>query len=398
MRDRRGRSTRAADRYLDAAAGGAARRALPRERGADRVPASPAPRSGRPVDAAHPAPTPSAPCATERSSARAGAPGRHEPPTAPGPRRTSRTRRWDAPQLDHLDRCAAHGRRPTQVAGRPRRVRHRPGRRRHLPARLPRGPRARRTGRSGSPTGSAPRLTSRPAASTSTPSRPARRPQPGARRLRPLRPARRAGALPARASSADTLADRRRSSAIALLRHRRRRRRGPAVASLERAATRGWRPAASSSSTARLAGSPTARRRRSATGHGITEPLERVGWTTAWRGARSATSSPSVPARRQTAPRQPGRRWLAPAPQTDAVDLSVVVVFYNMRREAAPDAPLALPRVPAGHRRPRLRGDRRRQRLDAGPAARRGARAVLRPGVPLPRPRRRRRRPHRPSR
>ena len=51
-------------------------------------------------------------------------------------------------------------------------------------------------------------------------------------------------------------------------------------------------------------------------------------------------------------------------------------------------AVVALAFVSARHRRPRLRGDRRRQRLRPRTATRRGVRPQLRPGVPLPRSRR----------
>ena len=55
------------------------------------------------------------------------------------------------------------------------------------------------------------------------------------------------------------------------------------------------------------------------------------------------------------------------------VDLTVVVVFYNMRREAARTLRLAVAVLPGGHRRPRLRGDGGRQRLRPRPAPRRRA-------------------------
>ena len=108
---------------------------------------------------------------------------------------------------------------------------------------------------------------------------------------------------------------------------------------------------------------------------------------TSWRKAARPTARrpPAVAPRRGRA----ARRSRLPAP-TGARDLSVVIVVYNMRREAARIAPRAVPRLPAGHRRPRLRGDRRRERLRPRPAARRGVRTRLRPGVPVPRPRRRR--------
>ena len=67
---------------------------------------------------------------------------------------------------------------------------------------------------------------------------------------------------------------------------------------------------------------------------GITSPIERIDWNSmTWRvheidvqRARSDTDA-DAPTARRVAP-------VPPTPQ-DAVDLSVVVVFYNMRREAA---------------------------------------------------------------
>ena len=65
---------------------------------------------------------------------------------------------------------------------------------------------------------------------------------------------------------------------------------------------------------------------------GLTAPLERIDWSAvAWRKTASDPSDPSssfAPA--VGAPRAP----LAPPAPTDVIDLSIVVVFYNMRREA----------------------------------------------------------------
>ncbi len=244
---------------------------------------------------------------------------------------------------------------------------------------------------------------------------PAGRPQHRPRRLRPLRPARRPGAVRGRAISTRRC-PRRRSSrsrccasaaawaeatgdvldrlydkvAVGGLRHHRRLRRA------------GLRPG---------------RRRASAPADGVPEPLERIDWAGAsWRKRRAGRDRARRRSRARRAattesggrfrlrrrsradgrPRCEGRPSLAvgaplipPAPER-AKDLSVVVVFYNMRREAARTLALAVPRLPRRHRRSRLRGDRRRERLGPRPAARRGLRAQLRPRVPLRRPRRRR--------
>ncbi|MEQ1785434.1 MAG: CmcI family methyltransferase [Acidimicrobiales bacterium] len=65
--------------------------------------------------------------------------------------------------------------------------------------------------------------------------------------------------------------------------------------------------------------------------HGITTPLEAVdGSAVSWRKAE-AVSTASVAARPKTASLG---LPLAPPPPEDAIDLTVVVVFYNMRREA----------------------------------------------------------------
>jgi cephalosporin hydroxylase len=71
----------------------------------------------------------------------------------------------------------------------------------------------------------------------------------------------------------------------------------------------------------------------------VTNPLERVGWSgAAWRklddGTRADVASPETTAAAGTADIARHSPLAPPAP-TDAVDLSVVVVFYNMRREAA---------------------------------------------------------------
>ena len=110
--------------------------------------------------------------------------------------------------------------------------------------------------------------------------------------------------------------------------------------------------------------------------------LERIDWSGAvWRrmttkaAPKDRRSSPPADRRRRTSRSSSSSTTCAarrPAPST---------------RSRA--------RYQQGDRRPRLRGDRRRERVGTRPAARRGVRAQLRPGVPLPRPRatRRRRRP-----
>ena len=57
-----------------------------------------------------------------------------------------------------------------------------------------------------------------------------------------------------------------------------------------------------------------------------------------------------------------------------APDLSVVVVVHNMKREAARTLHSLSRALPAGHRRPPLRGRRRRERLGPRPGPRRGVR------------------------
>lgn len=64
----------------------------------------------------------------------------------------------------------------------------------------------------------------------------------------------------------------------------------------------------------------------------IAEPIERVGWAGArWR---KSVEAPSTNGQRQ-APARPRRAPLAPPLPTDRVSLSVIVVIYNMKREAA---------------------------------------------------------------
>ncbi len=66
--------------------------------------------------------------------------------------------------------------------------------------------------------------------------------------------------------------------------------------------------------------------------HGIDDPVERVGWSgAAWRKrAKSVPTAGNEAAVGEVLHRAP----LAPPAPGDAIDLSVIVVFYNMRREA----------------------------------------------------------------
>ena len=181
------------------------------------------------------------------------------------------------------------------------------------------------------------------------------RPQRGARRVRPLRAARRPRRLPPGAAGAHARrgSDRARSRCCGWAARAGRDPRRSRVALRPRS-----RSAASWSSTTtgtRLAGprSTTSARER-----GVVDPLERVGWDGAvWRKttepdgagrrrppsrrARAAASARAGrPSNRHQGPIR-GRRLLQHAPRGDS------------------DPALALPRLPAGSRGPRLRGDRR---------------------------------------
>ncbi len=124
------------------------------------------------------------------------------------------------------------------------------------------------------------------------------------------------------------------------------------------------------------------RRRR-----GITSPMERVGWSgRAWRkdhGSVSATVAPTVGEGRDHAP-------LAPAAPTEALDLSVVVVFYNMRREAARTLHSLSRAYQQGIDELQYEVIVVENGSDAVGAARRGVRQQLRARVQVSRPRRRR--------
>ena len=61
--------------------------------------------------------------------------------------------------------------------------------------------------------------------------------------------------------------------------------------------------------------------------------MDRIDWNSVmWAMPSAAVEGPTVPVATESEPASPGSSHPAPA---DAVDLSVVVVFYNMRREAA---------------------------------------------------------------
>ena len=83
-------------------------------------------------------------------------------------------------------------------------------------------------------------------------------------------------------------------------------------------------------------------------------------------------------------------RAAAAPPGGDRCDLSVVVVFHNMRREAARTLHSLSRAYQRGHRGSRLRGDRGRERLRRTTSGSARTSSQLRPRVPLPRPRRRR--------
>ena len=228
---------------------------------------------------------------------------------------------------------------------RPRRVRHRPRRRRDLHARLPRRARDRRP----RGVGRRPLPASRRATDAAEPASPAAgRPQPGPRRLRALRPARRPGPVPAgpagrharatrrssgsrccasdagRAADVDAACSTRSTTAspiggvVIVDDYDGRRTPAQAVDDVPRA-TRHRRAARARRRRRRRRG---ARRRRPAAAapRCTDEPSAAVGG----RGAAARRPRPA-----------------------DAVDLSVVVVFYNMRREAARTLHSLVARVPA---------------------------------------------------
>ena len=174
---------------------------------------------------------------------------------------------------------------------------------------------------------------SRPTA-TDGPARPRRRPQPGPRRLRPLRAPRRAGALPPGrvppTRSADAPIER-----IALLRigrARRRRRRRARRASTAGGRSGGFvivddygrpeRPAGRRRVPRRATASTTRSSASTGTAVAWRKPTERAGSRACAPTAAAASPGPRPRSRRRT-------------PAGGASTSRVVVVFYNMRREAA---------------------------------------------------------------
>ena len=253
--------------------------------------------------------------------------------------------------------------------GRPRRRRDRPRRRRDLHARLPRGLRALRTSRLG-------RRPLRPATCRIVDVPPTEH----VRSVRPLRPARRPRRLPRRgrrrARSPRRRSTRSRCSGWAL--DEPEEVRAVLEALYDRVAPGGFVVVDGYGAADCQAAVDAFRAER-----GVAEPLERIDWSgAAWRkgGGRqddpegSRAASPAPRANRDQGPGG-GRRRPQHAPR------------------GGPDPALALAQLPAGHRRPRLRGDRGRERVRPRAAARRGVRAQLRPRVPLHRPRRTTRRP-----
>ena len=197
---------------------------------------------------------------------------------------------------------------------------------------LPRGARAARSPRCGSPTASGPRPTVDRHASADGVADLLRRPEQRARRLRALRPARRPGALPA--GRARRHAGRRADRGDRAAAHRRRARRERSSdvldALYDRVAIGGF-----------VIVDDYGRRRvreaveRFRADGGIAEPLERIDWSRrvlaqdAEAGAATDRRALGVGSSR------PARRSHPARPTATASDLSVVVVFYNMRREAA---------------------------------------------------------------
>ena len=293
-------------------------------------------------------------------------------------------------RLDHLERASTPCARRT-VRRRPRRVRHRARRRRDLHARRTSTPTSCRDRRvwvadrfrvvTGAATGAE--------LADGRRGRLPGRPQPRARRLRPLRPARRPGALPPGRRSTRHAA-RRADRADRAAAHRPRRSAPTSRAVLEQLYDRRRARRRSSSSTTTTAPDVPQRgrrvpRRRAASTH-RSSAID--GAAVVWRKTDRRRAAPR--ARRPTRPAAARAAARAARARPTSIDLSVVVVFYNMRREAArtlhslsrayqqgiDDLDYEVIVVENGS--------------DPDEQARRGVRAELRPGVPLPRPRRRR--------
>ena len=310
---------------------GAAQRALPRPRGAPR-----AARRARHAQAG-------------RSIAeRAARPGPQRPDRVPAHRATTASARaaptsarpraflpytaMGRAQLDHLERCL-DAVRADVGARRSRRVRHRARRRRDLHARLPRRPRGPGPAGVVSPTASAP-----PTSPTSAPAIPARGVAGFRADLNMVRDGfERFGLLDDRVRflqgpAAATLADARRRTGRAAAHRSGRRRRRPGARSsalYDRIAVGGVvvvDDRAESHGRSEVDAFRAAR--------GITAPLEPVD---ALGGRVAQGRAPRTAPARDRRPTTSGAHPpLAPAgARPTPIDLSVVVVFYNMRREAA---------------------------------------------------------------
>ena len=384
-------------RYLDVVKARAARRALPRERGAARVPRSTALEPGRSPNADQ-LRDPVRHDAGRLPSARAQRARRRPARRRRRRRRSSRTPTMGRARLDHLERVPRRGARADGVAGDLVECGTGRGGGAIFMRALPRRARDRRPRRSGSPTASAPspdadaaptlRRAGSPASAPTSTSCATASPASTSSTTGPLPPGRR------RRRRSPT----RRSTQVALLRI------GAGLgADVARRARRALRPArrsaASWSSTATrgrpCAGAVDAFRGR----RGIAAPLERVdAATVVWRKDAPATAAAATPDRERS------RRSRAAAAAPPAAHrrrrrpLRRRRLLQHAPRGGA-HAPLAVARVPGGHRRPRLRGHRRRERL-APRTSELGDDFVreLRSRVPLPRPRRRGRRRRRSAR
>ena len=208
--------------------------------------------------------------------------------------------------------------------------------------------------------------------------------QPRARRLPTLRPARRHGALPARPARRHARRTRRSNSSRCCASGRARRAR--------------CAPCSTVSTTSSPPGGFVDRRRLRATRRAS---KERRGVPRRPRDQRAARAHRRVDDRLAEGSRPRGRAAsnaaavagcgtppLAPTAPKDALDLTVVVVMYNMRREATRTLHALSRAYQEGHRRHHLRGARRRERLRRRREARRRVRRELRTRVPLRRPRR----------
>ena len=362
---RRAARREAHGRYLDAAEGRAARRALPRERGPPRPPRRVRRANGPPAETA----TLRDPVRHDKehlrrlrgSARRAGKPGDRSrrpggyfPFTDDGPR-PARPPRATASTPSATSRCAGDlvecgtGRGGGAIFLRG----YLDGPRARRPHGLGRRPFRRRTRAIGrQPASHRPRAAwLRPPADLNH----------GARRLRPLRPARRPGALPAgrrrRRRCPDAPIEQ-----VALLRlgadvgarRRDRPRRALRPHQPRRVRRRRGRP------RPRVAAAVDAFRRR----RGIDEPIEQVDWSRrVWRKPPTTATPRAADARRRRAGARPcaaGTAGARPASRRPHRSWSSSTTCGARRQRTLHSLSRALP---AGHRRPRLRGHRRRERL-----------------------------------